>query len=73
MFAPARTPRAIVEKLNAEIGVALASPDMVKRFIDMGLVTKHSTPEEFGKFVQAEINKWGAVLGKKPSAVSGER
>ena len=66
VFAPARTPRAIVEKLNAEIGVALASPDLAKRFIDMGLVTKHSTPAEFGKFVQAEINRWGAVLGKKP-------
>ena len=66
VFAPARTPRAIVQKLNAEIGNALAIPDLSKRFTDMGLVAKHSTPEEFGKFLQAEITRWSAVLAKKP-------
>jgi tripartite-type tricarboxylate transporter receptor subunit TctC len=66
VFAPARTPRAIVQKLNTEIGAALASPDLAKRFADMGLVAKHSTPEEFGKFVESEITRWRAVLGKKP-------
>ena len=66
VFAPARTPRAIVLKLNAEIGAALASPDLRKRFTDMGLVAKPSTPEEFGNFLQAEIARWRALLGKKP-------
>jgi tripartite-type tricarboxylate transporter receptor subunit TctC len=66
VFAPARTPRAIVLKLNAEIGTALDSPDIRKRFTDMGLVAKSSTPEEFGKFLEAEIAKWRALLGKKP-------
>ena len=65
VFAPARTPRAIVLKLNSEIGKALESTDIRKRFIDMGLVAKHSTPEEFGKFLEAEIAKWRALL-KKP-------
>src|SRR5476649_2953589 len=40
VFAPAGTSRAIVHKLNTEIGVALASPDLRKRFADMGLVAK---------------------------------
>ncbi len=66
VFAPAGTPRAVVQKLNAEIGAALALPDMRKRFGDMGLVTKHSTPEEFGKFLQSEIARWRALLAKKP-------
>ena len=66
VFAPAGTPRAIVQKLNAEIGAALSSPDLVKRFADMGLVAKHSTPEEFGKFLQSEMARWRAVLVKKP-------
>ena len=65
VFAPARTPRAIVMKLNSEIGTALESPDIRKRFIDMGLVAKRSTPEEFGKFLEAEIAKWRVLL-KKP-------
>ena len=66
VFAPAGTPRAVVQKLNAEIKAALTSPDLVKRFADMGLVARHSTPEEFGKFLQAEIARWGAILAKKP-------
>jgi tripartite-type tricarboxylate transporter receptor subunit TctC len=66
VFAPAGTPRTIVLKLNSEIGAALALPDIRKRFGDMGLVTKHSTPEEFGKFLQSEIARWRALLAKKP-------
>ena len=65
VFAPAGTPRAIVQKLNTEIGAALSSPDLRKRFADMGLVAKHSTPEEFGKFLQSEMSRWRAVLAKK--------
>jgi tripartite-type tricarboxylate transporter receptor subunit TctC len=64
VFAPAGTPRAVVLKLNAEIGTALALPDIRKRFGDMGLVAKHSTPEEFGKFLQSEIARWRALLKK---------
>lgn len=66
VFAPAGTPRAIVQKLNAEIGTALANPELSRRFGDMGLEAKHSTPEAFGKFLQSEIKRWGALLAKKP-------
>jgi tripartite-type tricarboxylate transporter receptor subunit TctC len=66
MFAPAGTPRAVVLKLNAEIRSALANPDLSKRFGDMGLVTQSSTPEEFARFLQAEIKRWGGLLAKKP-------
>jgi tripartite-type tricarboxylate transporter receptor subunit TctC len=66
VFAPAGTPRAIVQKLNTEIGAALASADIRKRFGDMGLEAKHSTPDAFGKFLQAEITRWGSLLAKKP-------
>jgi tripartite-type tricarboxylate transporter receptor subunit TctC len=66
VFAPAGTPRAVVEKLNAAIGAALATPDITKRFNDMGLVPKHGTPEAFGQFLQSEIQRWRALLAKKP-------
>ena len=66
VFAPAGTPRAVVLKLNAAIGAALETPDIGKRFTDMGLVPKHSTPEAFGQFLQAEIKRWRALLAKKP-------
>jgi tripartite-type tricarboxylate transporter receptor subunit TctC len=67
VFAPAGTPREVVLKLNGEIGKALNSPDLRKRFDDMGLVAKASSPEEFGAFLFAEMNRWKAVLaGRKP-------
>jgi len=67
VFAPAGTPREVVLRLNSEIGKALASADLRKRFDDMGLVAKASSPEEFGSFLFAEMNRWKAVLGaKKP-------
>ena len=65
IFAPAGTPRDIVTRLNGEIGKALASLDLRKRFDDMGLVAKASSPEEFGTFLFAEMNRWKAVLGNK--------
>ena len=67
VFAPAGTPRDVVARLNAEIGRALASADLRKRFDDMGLVARASSPEEFGAFLVAEMTRWTAVLGgRKP-------
>lgn len=66
VFAPAGTPRAVIARLNTEIVAALDSPELRKRFGDMGLVARSSTPEEFGKFLQSEINRWSGVLAKKP-------
>ena len=66
VFAPARTPRDVVMRLNSEIGKALAAEDLRKRFDDMGLVAKASTPEEFGAFLVSEMNRWKGVLAKKP-------
>jgi tripartite-type tricarboxylate transporter receptor subunit TctC len=66
IFAPAGTPRDVVLRLNGEIAKALTSPDLTKRFDDMGLVAKPSSPEEFGKFLFAEMARWKGVLGKKP-------
>ena len=66
VFAPARTPRDVVLRLNSEVGKALAAEDLRKRFDDMGLVAKASTPEEFGAFLVSEMNRWKSVLAKKP-------
>lgn len=66
MFAPANTPRDIVMKLNGELAKALNSPEIRKRFEDMGLVARATTPEEFGTFLQSEMGRWKTVLAKKP-------
>jgi tripartite-type tricarboxylate transporter receptor subunit TctC len=62
LFAPAGTPRDVIMRLNAEVTKALGSDDLRKRFEDMGLVAKASSPEEFGKFLQTEMVRWKALL-----------
>ena len=57
MFAPAKTPRAIVNQISREMARVLALPDIRERIAIRGSVTKPSTPEEFDKFVRAEVAK----------------
>ena len=65
LFAPARTPREVVMRLNAEVAKALQSEDLRRRFEEMGLIAKPSAPEEFGQFLQSEMNRWKGLV-KKP-------
>jgi tripartite-type tricarboxylate transporter receptor subunit TctC len=55
LFAPAKTPRDIITKLNAEFGKALASKDIRERYLVEGLEPQGRSPEDFAKFVQSEI------------------
>ena len=66
LFAPAATPRAVVMQLNAEVRRALTGDALKKRFDDMGLVAKPSTPEEFGQFLVSEMNRWKGLVKKAP-------
>jgi tripartite-type tricarboxylate transporter receptor subunit TctC len=60
--APARTPRAIVDRLNQAIGVALASPEVKSRLEAAGVSARGSTPEEMRQLVVADIAKWRRVI-----------
>jgi tripartite-type tricarboxylate transporter receptor subunit TctC len=62
MFAPAKTPREIVNQLSREVARVLASPDIKERISNRGSVPKPSTPEEFDAFVRAEVAKVGKVI-----------
>jgi tripartite-type tricarboxylate transporter receptor subunit TctC len=66
LFAPGGTPREIVARLNGELVKILGSDEIRKRFEDMGLVAKASTPGEFGAFLQSEMTRWKSLLVKKP-------
>lgn len=59
--APAGTPKPILQRLNREIVAILAMPDIRKRFGEMGFDVVGNSPEEFGKFLQAENAKWKMV------------
>jgi tripartite-type tricarboxylate transporter receptor subunit TctC len=55
-------PRAILDRLQKEIAEIVNSPEMHKIFHDQGAEVDHLAPAEFGKFVAAEIAKWGRVV-----------
>jgi tripartite-type tricarboxylate transporter receptor subunit TctC len=62
LYAPGRTPRAIVEKVNREIGSILSLPETKSAMLAQGAEVVYTTPEEFDRFQRAEIAKWGKVI-----------
>ena len=69
VHAPAKTPKAIVNRLNAEIVKALKLPDVKERLSGLGFEIAASTPEAYGKYIRSEITKWAKVVkasGAKP-------
>ena len=61
-LAPAGTPRAIVERLNAEIVKALHDPQVRERLASQGIEVITSTPEEFQETLKAYMAKWAKIL-----------
>jgi tripartite-type tricarboxylate transporter receptor subunit TctC len=69
VLAPARTPRAIVERLHQAIANASRTPDMKENFASMGMESVVSTPEAFAKVIREETVTWANVVkaaGIKP-------
>jgi tripartite-type tricarboxylate transporter receptor subunit TctC len=62
MGAPKDTPRPIIERLNREINAALKDPEMVKKLADLGGTPISGTPEDFGKVIADETEKWRKVV-----------
>jgi tripartite-type tricarboxylate transporter receptor subunit TctC len=69
VFAPARTPQAIVTRLNTEIGKVLADPESHGKLAAQGLEPTAMTPEALGRYSQSELARWKKVVkaaGLKP-------
>ncbi len=62
MAAPAKTPRAVVDRLNAELRKAIAAPEVQKRFEELGVEGRTSTPEHLRDFFIAESKRWSRVV-----------
>ncbi|MFC0388817.1 Bug family tripartite tricarboxylate transporter substrate binding protein [Muricoccus vinaceus] len=59
---PAAMPRAIVERMNTEIGRALALPDIREKLLELGVTPAFSSPEEFGAFIRSEGERWSRIV-----------
>jgi tripartite-type tricarboxylate transporter receptor subunit TctC len=62
VFAPAGTPRAIIDRLNAEINRALRLPDVAQNLATQGLDPWTGTPEEFGTRLRADYDKYAQLI-----------
>jgi tripartite-type tricarboxylate transporter receptor subunit TctC len=62
LAAPARTPKAVVDRLNREVRTAVAAPDLKQRLQELGVDTRASTPEELRAHLVSEMAKWKVVI-----------
>lgn len=62
VYAPAGTPRPVVERLQRELKVVIADPDITKRMLDQGQAPIVNTPEEFTANYKADFPKWEALI-----------
>jgi tripartite-type tricarboxylate transporter receptor subunit TctC len=60
--APAKTPRAIIARLNQEIVRIIAAPDAREKLLNVGMEPATNTPEQFADFMKSEIGKWARVV-----------
>jgi len=62
VFAPAKTPRPIVDRLTAEIAKIVATPAFQQKAAEQGAAADYMAPEAFGKFVDAESKRWSEIV-----------
>ena len=62
LFAPAKTPKAVIERLNRELNSVLAEKDVTKKIEAQGAEVEPGTPEQLKTLVQKEVVRWKAVV-----------
>lgn len=62
LAAPAKTPRAVIDRVNQELRKALAAPEVQKRFGELGVDGRTSTPEQLREFFVSESQRWTRVV-----------
>jgi tripartite-type tricarboxylate transporter receptor subunit TctC len=69
VWVPAGTPKAVVDRINADVRRAIASPDVKEKLANLGNEPVDMTPDQFAKFVRDEMNTYGRIIraaGIKP-------
>ncbi|HVF63535.1 MAG TPA: tripartite tricarboxylate transporter substrate binding protein [Casimicrobiaceae bacterium] len=62
ILAPAKTPRAIIDRLNRELNAVLSAPETIERLTGMGITATPGTPEQFTEQMRIDLAKYGAVV-----------
>jgi tripartite-type tricarboxylate transporter receptor subunit TctC len=64
IFAPAKTPKPVVDQINKALNQVLADKEVIKRMEDHGADVESGTPEQLGALVRSELAKWKTVVEK---------
>ena len=62
LFAPAKTPRPIIEQISKALNAVLNDPAIIAKLEDQGLDVEASTPAQFGDYVASEIKRWQQLI-----------
>jgi tripartite-type tricarboxylate transporter receptor subunit TctC len=62
ILAPARTPDAIIKRMNAELATTLKSPHIVEKLSTQAVEPHHTSPEQFASLIRDELAKWSKVI-----------
>ena len=63
VFAPAGTPREVIERWSSALRGLMAQPDFAERIVTLGgQLAKPNTPEEFTAFIEREIGRWAKII-----------
>ena len=70
LLAPPGTPREVVQKINSEITKVLSNAEARKLMASAGVDVATSSPEEFGRLMQVELDRWGKVVKETGATVN---
>ena len=62
ILAPAKTPKAIVDRLQRELAAVLKDPEVANRYATLGIEPVGNTPEQFGQQIRADLARWEKVV-----------
>ena len=62
LAAPAKTPKAVIARLNKEVQAALSAPDVKKKLYDLSVTAQAASPEQTSELLASEIKRWGDVI-----------
>jgi tripartite-type tricarboxylate transporter receptor subunit TctC len=62
VFAPARTPQAVIDRVSSEIAKVMATPQFQQKAAEQGATADYMNPQKFADFTRAELARWGQVV-----------
>ena len=62
ILAPAKTPKAVIDRLHRDITAALREPDLRERFATLGIDPVGNTPDQFAEQIKSDLARWGKVV-----------